>query len=169
MKIIHIVGRQKHGKTTLIEELIRFWRGRGVRVGTIKHTSHIHEFDQPGKDSHRHRVAGAEPVAIVGPEQSAIFLAVPNPSAPLAHVLTLFQDECDIVLIEGHIEGEWPKVEVWRASVEGSLPLALEHGDICALITDDDPPAALKIPAWPRAEIEATAKRIMDAASKMGS
>ncbi|MDC0936360.1 molybdopterin-guanine dinucleotide biosynthesis protein MobB, partial [Pirellulales bacterium] len=62
---VHIVGRKNHGKTTLIVELIGELRGRGLRVAAIKHTSHAHDLDTPGKDSHRHGEAGAAVVGIL--------------------------------------------------------------------------------------------------------
>ena len=55
---IHVVGRRNHGKTTLLVELVEELCRRGLRVGTLKHSSHTHELDTPGKDSHRHRLAG---------------------------------------------------------------------------------------------------------------
>ena len=73
MQTIHIVGRQNHGKTTLIVELIEEFRRRGLRVGTFKHSAHAHELDTPGKDSHRHRLAGAEPVAGITAELIGVF------------------------------------------------------------------------------------------------
>ncbi len=74
MKTIHLVGRQNHGKTTLLVELIEELTRRGIRVGTIKHTSHVHELDTPGKDSFRHRQAGADPVAVVSKDLIGVYL-----------------------------------------------------------------------------------------------
>jgi len=62
---IHIVGRKNHGKTTLMVDLIEEFTRRGLRVGSMKHSIHVHELDQPGKDSYRHRHAGADPSAVV--------------------------------------------------------------------------------------------------------
>ena len=64
MNRIHIIGRKNHGKTQLVVELVEEFSLRGLRVGTIKHTHHDHELDTPGKDSHRHRSAGAAVVVI---------------------------------------------------------------------------------------------------------
>ena len=63
MKVLHIVGRKKHGKTTLLEELIRELTARGLRVGTLKHCGHEHELDTPGTDSFRHGKSGAASVS----------------------------------------------------------------------------------------------------------
>ena len=78
MHRIHIIGRKNSGKTTLVVDLVRHFRAQGYRVGTIKHTHHHHELDTPGKDSFRHRQAGAKAVGIVAPTMSAIFW--PSPS-----------------------------------------------------------------------------------------
>ncbi len=78
---LHIIGRKNAGKTTLVVELIERLTGRGLVVGSIKHTHHRHELDVPGKDSYRHREAGAAPVAIVSPGMTAVFR--PNrPASP---------------------------------------------------------------------------------------
>ena len=73
VKRIHIVGRKNHGKTTLVVDLIQAMRKAGCRVGSIKHTHHGHELDTPGKDSHRHRTAGADVVGICSPSLNALF------------------------------------------------------------------------------------------------
>ena len=64
MRRIHVVGRKNSGKTTLVVELVRHFTAAGLRVGTVKHTSHSHELDTPGKDSYQHRHAGAAVVGI---------------------------------------------------------------------------------------------------------
>jgi len=74
MRRLHIVGRKNSGKTTFIVELVRYFTSSGLRIGTIKHTHHQHELDTPGKDSHRHREAGAQVVGILSRAMSAVFL-----------------------------------------------------------------------------------------------
>ena len=73
MKRIHIIGSKNHGKTLLVTELVQELSSRGYRVGTIKHTHHQHELDSPGKDSHKHREAGAAVVGILTRSLNAIF------------------------------------------------------------------------------------------------
>lgn len=148
MNRIHIVGRKNHGKTTLIVELLHELRGRGVRVGSIKHSSHAHELDTPGKDSHRHRQAGAEPASIVTPESIGVFL--PRPTMSVYDLLEPLYTNCELVVVEGHIEAAGNKVEVWRAAM-GTPCLATEHADILAVISDDQPPVS--VPVWPRGDI----------------
>lgn len=150
MKRIHIVGRQNHGKTTLVVELVRAMTARGLRVGTIKHSSHHHEIDTPGKDSYRHREAGGSPASIVTPDLATVFL--PRTPGDDAHrrILALY-GACDLVLIEGGIELPGPKVEVWREEVGGAL-LANERSDVIAVVSDGRPD--VKVPIWPLAETD---------------
>jgi molybdopterin-guanine dinucleotide biosynthesis protein B len=161
-RAIHIVGRRNHGKTTLVVELIGELVRRGVRVGSIKHSSHDHELDAPGKDSHRHRRAGAAPVAVVTPAAAAIHLPLSNPEA-FARIGPLFED-CELVLVEGWIDRPgWPKVEVWRAAA-GGVPLAAGRADISAVITDDA--AEVDVPRWPRGDVAGLCDRLLDAARR---
>jgi molybdopterin-guanine dinucleotide biosynthesis protein MobB len=139
MQRVHIIGGKNHGKTQLIVELVQELSGRGLRVGTIKHTHHEHELDTPGKDSHRHREAGAAAVGILSRTLSAVFLPIdPGASgpvdryAPLARILA----DCDLVLVEGDTQAAAPRIEVWRAAL-GTPPLAERDPAILAVVTDD--------------------------------
>ena len=102
MKRLHIVGGKNHGKTTLIVELVQELSSRGLSVGTIKHTHHHHELDVPGKDSYRHRMAGACAVGILSPAMSAVFLPVDQAASDeedrYAALARIFQ-ECRLVLV----------------------------------------------------------------------
>lgn len=139
MKRLHIVGGKNHGKTTLIVDLVQELSRRGWTVGTIKHTHHHHELDVPGKDSYRHRLAGASAVGILSPAMTAVFLPVVQDEAgdndryePLA---SLF-NQCRLVLVEGDSQTTAPKIEVWRSEL-GTPPLASRNRSIMALVTDD--------------------------------
>ncbi len=144
MNRIHIVGGKNHGKTTLVCELIAELKGRGLRVGSIKHTHHHHELDTPGKDSHRHRESGADLVGILSPTQSAVFWpGAPNDGRASAageeERYTAFEPlfrECDIVLVEGDTRTSAHKLEVWRA-VCGTPPLAQHLTNVLAIVSDD--------------------------------
>jgi len=143
MRRIHIIGGKNHGKTTLVEELVAELTRRGFRVGTIKHTHHQHELDVPGKDSHRHREAGAAVVGILTHSTNAIFWIPrndPQHPAPVgddryAQFVTAFAD-CDVVIVEGDTQTNAPKYEVWRAC-HGVPPLATGLTGVAAVITDD--------------------------------
>ncbi|MCC6125725.1 MAG: molybdopterin-guanine dinucleotide biosynthesis protein B [Pirellulales bacterium] len=157
MRLLHIVGRKNHGKTALMLELIEEFSRRGLRVGSIKHSSHAHDLDQPGKDSYRHRQAGANPAAIITSELIGVYRAREPGDDFYSRLEPLF-DDCDLVLVEGHLEHSGPKIEVWRASVGGSC-LAAEVKDIIAVVSDDALP--LTVPVWPRRGVPLIADRIL--------
>jgi molybdopterin-guanine dinucleotide biosynthesis protein B len=146
MKRIHIVGRKNHGKTTLIAELLDAFRRQGVRVGSIKHSAHRHELDLPGKDSYRHREAGANPAAVICRNMVGVFVPRDEATDAYASIAPLFAD-CALVLVEGDIDAAAPKIEVWR-ECQGTSCLAAERDDILAVVSDDAPPTSL--PVWPR-------------------
>ncbi len=148
MKRLHIVGRKNHGKTTLLVELLHELRRAGLRVGTIKHTRHVHELDRPGSDSCRHRMAGAAPAAIVSGDAIAVHLPRYDHNY-FDQLAPLFAD-CDLVLIEGDLDGEGHKVEVWRAGMESTC-MAAERPGIAAVVTDDRP--TVNVPVLPRSDL----------------
>jgi len=158
---LHIVGRRNHGKTTLIAELVREFCRRGIRVGTIKHSCHAHDLDTPGKDSHRHRQAGAQPAAIVTRDLIGVFL--PRPEEPLYERLEPLFADCHLVIVEGNIDAPGLKIEVWR-SAAGNTCLAAERADILAVVSDDRP--ALRVPIWPRGDIVTLADRVFALANE---
>lgn len=159
MDRLHIIGRKNSGKTTLIVELVQHLMSRGVKVATIKHTHHHHELDTPGKDSHRHREAGAAAVGILSPAMNAIFW----PSSPDEDASGRYEQfdcllkDCDLVLVEGHSQIEGLKVEVWREAV-GAEPYARLDASIHAVVTDDELPGDLT--KWPRSDVSELADRL---------
>jgi len=134
MRVIAIVGHQGSGKTTLIERLIPVLRARGLSVSTIKHTHHHQiELDVPGKDSHRHRVAGAAEVIVASDVGWARIAASQEPAS--LQILLGQLRPVDVVLVEGFKELEWlRRVEVFRG--QGS-PLALADAGIAAVAVPD--------------------------------
>jgi molybdopterin-guanine dinucleotide biosynthesis protein MobB len=158
MKRIHILGRKNHGKTTFIVELVQQLASRGLRVGTIKHTHHAHELDAPGKDSHRHREAGAQVVGILSRAMNAVFWPPEAQGDDRYDEFSRLMGQCDVVLVEGDTQTAGPKVEVWRAAV-GSPPLASEDPSIRAVITDDAVDVAADL--WPRSDMAQTTDHIL--------
>ncbi len=157
MKLVHIVGRQKNGKTTLIVELVNEMKQRGIHVGTLKHSSHSHKLDKPGKDSFIHRQAGAHPAAIATFDQIAVFLPRKPDENPFDKLAPLY-DNVDLVLIEGYVSGPGKKIEVWRQEV-GKAPLIMENNNIEAVITDDS--INIDSPVWPRNNISMLTDNIL--------
>lgn len=152
MKRIHIVGRRNHGKTTLVVELVEALCQQGYRVGTLKHSSHDHVLDEPGKDSYRHRMAGGNPAVIVTPETTGIFIKTPIPDRLYDSLSSLYAG-CDLILVEGNIDAVGAKIEVWRAE-RGTPPLFMERDDIVAVVTEDQLPVQPKIPVLPRHSLQ---------------
>lgn len=157
MKRLHIVGSKNSGKTTLMVELVCELVRRGYRIGTVKHSSHDHDADIPGKDSHRHRAAGANPAAFVTPTVTALYFPTPGGNDVYGRLAALYGD-CDLVLVEGGLESESTKIEVWRSST-GTAPLAGLRGGIAAVVTDDATECA--VPCWPRSDLRSVADRIV--------
>jgi molybdopterin-guanine dinucleotide biosynthesis adapter protein len=157
MKRVHVVGCKNSGKTTLIVELVSELTARGYRVGTIKHSSHRHELDVPGKDSHRHRLAGGSPAAAI--TETMIALHLPLHAGESAYtLLERHYEECDLVLVEGGLDSTAPKVEVWRR-VMGNKAIARERDDVVAVVTDDA--VEVDVPCWPRSNVSELADRIV--------
>lgn len=159
MRRLHLVGHSSQGKTSLAEALIAHWTSQGLRIGTIKHTAHRHELDVPGKDSWRHRHAGAEPAAIISADQIALHYTLPIGTDPYT-ALTPAYAGCDLVLVEGHLVADAPRVEVWRAA-PGQQPLAKSHPGIMAVVSDDDPGLLVSIPVWSRRDLAGTASHLL--------
>lgn len=158
MKVLHIVGRKNHGKTELVVQLVRELTRRGLRVGTFKNCGHEHDLDVPGKDSYKHREAGATTVAVITPSLTALYERR-NPGQAQDHY-SHFRDHfknCDLILIEGDLEGPGPKLEVW-GRIPGTEPLALTHKDVVAVVSDDN--AEVPVPVWPRKDLPAIADKV---------
>jgi len=124
-----IVGSKNSGKTTVIEKLVDYLSGKGFQVATIKHTSHYHRFDTPGKDSYRHRQAGARLTIAMSQEEVAVF-AEPN-VLDIKQFQNICRNQIDVWLIEGDLRSDRPKILVTRQMKE--LPGKLPGGIIASI------------------------------------
>jgi molybdopterin-guanine dinucleotide biosynthesis protein MobB len=107
-----VVGARNSGKTTVIERLVRILVKKGFQVATAKHTSHFHQIDTPGKDSHRHREAGAALTVVISEEEVAVF-ARPD-ILDWTRIQELTGRQSDIWLVEGDRRSDRAKVLVTR-------------------------------------------------------
>ena len=137
MKIYGVTGWKNAGKTGLMERLVAEITSRGLSVSTIKHAHHSFDVDHPGKDSHRHRVAGAHEVLLVSKNRIALMQELRDHEEPeLAHLLTRLSP-VDLVLIEGYKRDRHPKIEAHRA-VTGQ-PLIAPGDDTIRAVASDAP------------------------------
>jgi molybdopterin-guanine dinucleotide biosynthesis protein B len=140
MRVYGVIGWKNSGKTSLMERLVADITGRGFSVSTVKHVHHAVDLDQPGKDSFRHRVAGAREVVLASADRFALMVEHRGPEPDLPAVLARLS-LVDLVLVEGYKRDAHPKVEVWRAETGEAL---IQPGDplVRAVATD----AALILP-----------------------
>ena len=138
MNVYGVVGWKNAGKTTLVERLVSEISGRGFTVSTVKHTHHMVDVDKPGKDSHRHRKAGAHQVILSSSARWAIMTELRGaPETPLSELLTHLAP-VDLVIVEGYKRDDHPKVEAWRAET-GQPLIALDDPTVRAIASNDRP------------------------------
>jgi len=122
LKVLGIAGWSGSGKTTLLTALIPCFRARGFSVSTIKHAHHALALDTPGKDSHRHREAGAAEVILASAGRFALFGEFGQAPEPGLDALLARLAPVDLVLVEGFRSYDFPKIEVYRPA-HGNAPL----------------------------------------------
>ena len=144
MKVFGIAGYSGAGKTTLLEQLIPCLTRRGVRVSVIKHAHHDADIDRPGKDTWRHRQAGAGEVLLACQSRWALMHELRDEAEPALAELLARLSPCDLVLVEGFKNEPVPKLEVYRAA-SGKPPLFPGRPDIVAIASDMQPAAGLPI------------------------
>jgi len=133
--VLAIVGFSNSGKTTLMEKLIAALTAKGLYIFTIKHSHHQPDMDTKGKDSWRHKQAGAKASLLVGSEQLLMVTDMPQPLSPQEMAKKYFSD-ADLVLVEGYASMPCPKIEVMRAA--RSTDLRCAGSDLLAVVTDMD-------------------------------
>ena len=132
--VISVVGKSGSGKTTLIEKLIPELKGRGYKIGIIKHAHHGFDIDKKGKDSWRHKEAGADTVLVASPGKIAM---VKNDHYDSLDGLEKYFDDVNLVITEGYKRENKPKIEVFR-SAKHKEPLCTEVNNVIAFVTDSD-------------------------------
>lgn len=135
MKILGFAGYSGSGKTTLIEQLIPRFRRKGLRVSLIKHAHHALDIDKPGKDSYRHRQAGASEVMLVSSGRWALMHELRDEREPSLDEQIARMSPCDLLLVEGFKTSSIPKIEIYRPAL-GKPRLGDNARNIVALACD---------------------------------
>ena len=142
-KIIGFAGFSGSGKTTLLEKVIPLLKAHGLRIAVIKHAHHKFDIDKPGKDSFRHREAGAGEVLVVSGFRWALMHELLEEAEPSLEELCKRLSPCDLVLVEGYKYSGIPKIEVHRSETEHPH-LYQDDANVIALASDK--PGKIKLP-----------------------
>ena len=155
MRIIGLAGWSGSGKTTLLAKVIPRIVARGLEVSTLKHAHHGFDVDQPGKDSHTHRMAGATEVLVGSAKRWALVHELRGEAEPALPALLEKLSPVDLVLVEGYKREPHPKLEVYRASV--GKPLMHPDDPAIVAIASDAPLPATRVPVVDIDDIERVA------------
>lgn len=158
MKIFGFAGWSGSGKTTLIEQLIPRFVQRGLRVSLIKHAHHTFDVDQPGKDSYRHRHAGASEILVTSSRRWVLMHELRGAHEPSFEELVKCISPCDLLLVEGFKFAPIPKLEIWRAATGESL---LHPNDPHIVAVASDAKLETKLPLLDLNDVEGIAKFIL--------
>ena len=143
MKVFGFAGYSGSGKTTLIEQLIPRFVRLGIQVSVIKHAHHSFDVDRPGKDSYRHRQAGAGEILLTSSNRWVLMHELRGGAEPGLREQLRLLSPCDLVLVEGYKSADIPKIEVHRPSTGAGL---LHPGDPNIVAVASDAPISVTIP-----------------------
>jgi len=156
--IISVVGFSGSGKTTYIERLIPALKSRGLKVATIKHHHHGFELDKPGKDTWRHKQAGAAVTVISSPSRIGVVMDADHDHSP--EELALFAPGVDLFLTEGYKSGPYPKVEIFRpAATENKRLFCLEDPALLAVVSSEN--LTLRVPVFDFEDVAGVAELLI--------
>ncbi len=153
--VIGVVGWKNNGKTTLIERLVGHFTAAGLAVSTIKHTHHAADLDRPGKDTFRHRMAGAREVVLASSARFAILHELRGAAEPELEALLARMAPVDLVIVEGFKRFSHPKIEVHRK--ERGTPLLARTDPSVIAVASDEPLDDLAVPVLPLDDVPAIA------------
>src|SRR5674476_503999 len=138
MNVVGFAGYSGSGKTTLVEKLIPALKLRGLRVSVVKHAHHRFDIDHPGKDTWRHREAGAFEVVVASSQRLALLREFERPAQlTVHHLIAELYEGVDWVLVEGFKDSNLLKIEVWRAA--SGKPALYPNDDFIVAIATDSP------------------------------
>ena len=158
MKIFGFAGYSGSGKTTLIEQLIPLFTARGLTVSLMKHAHHTFDVDQPGKDSYRHRHAGASEILVTSSRRWVLMHELRGAHEPPFEEQVKRMSPCDLLLVEGFKFAPIPKLEVWRA--ETGEPL-LHPNDPHIVAVASDAKVETKLPLLDLNDVDGIASFIL--------
>ena len=164
MKVVGFAGYSGSGKTHLVERLIPALKLRGLRVSVVKHAHHSFDIDHPGKDTFRHREAGAFEVIVASDRRLALMREFEQPAdLSVHHLLAELYDGVDWVLVEGFKQSNLLKIEVWRP--DSGKPARYPDDDFVVAIATDAPdrlPQATLRPVLDLNDVDAVAQWLVD-------
>lgn len=134
-EIITIIGKSNSGKTTLMEKLIAALSQKGYKIGSVKHAHDGFEMDKKGKDSWRHKHAGASSTLVISPGKIAL---IKDEDEDHIQKMRTHLSDMDIILAEGFKSLNLPKIEIFRKDGGHKTPIALDNDLLIAFITDTD-------------------------------
>ena len=160
MKVFGLAGWSGSGKTTLLVGLVRVLTRRGLSVSTVKHAHHDFDIDQPGKDSYRHREAGATEVVVASDRRWALMHELAPAAEPRLEELIARMDDVDLVLVEGYKWHPHDKIEVHRAAL--GRPLLWPDDPRIVAVASDDALSGSAPPLLPLSDPASVADFIVD-------
>ncbi len=160
MQVFGLAGWSGSGKTTLLTRLLPALIARGLTVSTVKHAHHAFDVDQPGKDSWRHREAGAAEVMVASANRWALMHEHRGGAEPPLATLLPHMSTVDLVLVEGFKGEKHAKLEVHRTAI--GKPLLCQDDPSIVAIASDAPLAGLAIPVFALEDVPAIAAFILD-------
>jgi molybdopterin-guanine dinucleotide biosynthesis protein B len=158
--IVSIVSKKNSGKTTLLEKLIPELCRRGYRVGTVKHDLHGFDIDREGKDTWRHKQAGAGTVVISSPRKIALVKDL-DEEMDLDQIVDRFFTDMDLVITEGYKRGNKPQIEVFRRAAHDT-PLHTKGTPNTLIAVASDIPIDLGVPRFDINDVRAIADFIQE-------
>ncbi len=154
-RVIGVAGFKNSGKTTLVERLVTELTGRGFRVSTIKHAHHSFDIDHEGRDSFRHRAAGAAQVAVVSRHRWAVISELRNDVEPSLDEMLAKLDPCDLVIVEGYKRDGHDKIEV--RNLDNDKPKLSDDDETIVAVAANGTVTDCPVPVYDRNDVFALA------------
>ncbi len=159
MNVIGVAGFKNSGKTTLVEKLVQHLTSQGYRISTVKHAHHSFDIDHEGRDSFRHRKAGASEVAVISSERTAVIHELRGEEPPsLQHVLAQLKP-CDLVIVEGYKRDAHDKIEV--RNLDLNHPVLAGNDPTIVAVAANGALADVTIPVFDRDDVTALSQFVI--------